>query len=142
MIQRDYILRLVEQLAKILSKVLLNRQEGKPREALEEIENSFGKIIGIDSLVLEALPAEKAAEMLGVSTESPAGGVKCLVAGRLLKEKADILVMDHDGRAMGCYQKALGLYLQGIRNIGAEEMDLKEYYADVKEIEKVLSQLS
>jgi hypothetical protein len=80
MIQKDYIMRMIEQMTKILARVLINREEGRREEALQEIENAFGKTVGIDPLLLDTLPIENIAEMFGILNDDSTGSVKCLVA--------------------------------------------------------------
>lgn len=52
MIQKDYIMRMIEQMAKALVKILLNKEAGHQEEAIKEVENAFMKTIGIDSVLL------------------------------------------------------------------------------------------
>jgi hypothetical protein len=141
MIQKDYILRMTEQIAKILARILLNKQAGKQEEALREIENSLKVTIGIDPLLLETLSIDDVAELLGVSKDGSAGSVKCIFAGRLLKEKAELLAKIDEGRSKEYYHKALDLYLRGILSIGYTEMDLSGCYSEIKAIEMQLGEL-
>jgi hypothetical protein len=92
-------------------------------------------------MLLDTLSIESVLEMLGVSKDNVAGSIKSILAGRLLKEKADILsATDHAG-SIECFHKALGLYLRGILSIGYTEMELAGYYADVRAIEDELGDL-
>ena len=139
MIQKDYILRIIEQMAKVLAKVLFNKEAGNHVEAIKEIENALKSDIGIDPILLDTLPIENIADFFGLSHDKASASIKCILAGQLLKEKADILSDKNDTRAATYYHKALGLLLIGTKNIGYTEVDLKNYYDTISEIEKKLN---
>jgi hypothetical protein len=136
MIQKDYIMRIIEQLGKILAKVLINKNEGETEEALSTIDTAFKNILGLDSQLFDTLSDAFIAEVLGISKDKSTASMKCIVAARLLKEKADILkqMANSNQAALSYYQKALRLYRQGMLNIGYNELDLTSYYADIKQI--------
>ena len=132
---------MIQQMTKMLAKVLLLKEQGNQKEALREVENAFRNTIGIDPELVDTLPIESIAELLGISKDASTGSTKCIVLGRLLKEKAELLSRTNDAKSKEYYHKALGLYLKGILNIGYTEIDLTGYYSDVKDIEKILGNL-
>jgi hypothetical protein len=138
MIQKDYIMRMIEQMTKVLAKVLSLEKDGNQAEALKEADNFIGNTIGVDPVLLDALLIDDSSELLGISKDKSTGSMKCIVAGRLLKEKADILSMNNHNKSLEYYHKALCLYLKGIMNIGYTETDLTTFYKDVKTIEENL----
>lgn len=138
MIQKDYIMRMIEQMAEVLAKVLFNKEEGKKEEALKEIDNSFNVLVGVDSKLINSLPIEHIAELFGISKDKPTGSMKCIIAGKLLKEKSKLLQETAAEESEQCLHKALGLFLRGILNIGYTELDLANYIDDIKEIENDL----
>lgn len=127
-------MRMIEQMGKILAKVLLNKEEGKQEEAIKEINNSFGALVGIDSTLLKTLPIENVAELFGISKDKSTGSMKCLIAAKLLKEKSQLLKVDVAEESIEVIHKALFLYLRGLLNIGYTEMDLTCYINDLKSI--------
>jgi hypothetical protein len=75
-----------------------------------------------------------------MSKDDAAVSIKCIVIAKLLKEKADIakLNSDENSKLVYNYQKSIGLYLEGILNNKNVEIDLSNYYSDVKEIVKII----
>ncbi len=136
MIQKDYIMRMIEQLSKFLAKVLFKKNEGNHEEALSIIESAVENMFGLSLELFNTLSAKDIAELLGISKDKSTGGMKCIVAARLLKEKAEIHELEGKDYSftISCYQKALSLYLQGMLSIGYTELDLTNYYADINQI--------
>jgi hypothetical protein len=140
MIRQDYIMRLIEQLVKVLAKILFNKKNGNYNEALDNIDNALSTFVGLDYFMLNRLSVKDIKTLLNINEEESAVSVKCLIAAKLLKERTEILKLN------GCenlelvqnYQKALDLYLECIMNLKSEEMDLSSYYADIKELAEIL----
>jgi tetratricopeptide (TPR) repeat protein len=133
-------MRLIEQLVKVLAKILFNKQNGNYNEALNNIDNALSTFAGLDYFMLNRLSVKDIKTLLSINEEESSVSVKCIIAAKLLKERTDILKLN------GCknleliqnYQKALDLYLGCIMNIKSEEMDLGGYYADIKELAEIL----
>jgi hypothetical protein len=138
MIQKDYIMRIIEQMGKILAKVLLDKEEGKQEEAIKEIDNSFGTLIGIDALLLKTLSYENVAELFGISKDKSTASMKCIIAAKLLREKSELLKDVQAEESIENLHKALGLYLKGLLNIGYTEIDMTGFINDVKMLENDL----
>ena len=131
---------MIRQLSQFIARVVLNKNAGNYEEAQSNVEAAFGTILGLDSGLLDTLPADDIAELLGIAKDKPAGSMKCLVAARLLKERADILELSgKDGTLSAAYfLKALRLYVEGLLSIGYTELDLTGYHADVRLITEKL----
>ncbi|MBD3346713.1 MAG: hypothetical protein GF401_16785 [Chitinivibrionales bacterium] len=140
MIQKDYILRMIEQLGKVLARVLLKKNAQKHEEATLDIEKASGAILGIDFSLLDTLSSPAIAELLGISIAPSTGSMKCLIAGRLLKEKADILKLSGKDSAstIQYYQKSLYLYLKGMPTMGYTELDTTEWRNDIRILADIL----
>lgn len=136
MIQKDYIMRMIEQLTKFLAKILFKKNEENHEEALAIIESAMVNIFGLSPDLFDTLSDIAIAELLGISKDKSTGGIKCIVAARLLKEKAEILELKENDSSFtnSCYQKVLSLYLQGMLSIGYTELDLTSYYTDINQI--------
>lgn len=90
---------------------------------------------------MDALSIGDIAEILGILKDKSSGSMKCILAARLLKERAELLSNSKDDKSLEYYHKALGLYLRGLLNIGYTEIDLTDYIADVKTIHKTLQSM-
>jgi tetratricopeptide (TPR) repeat protein len=111
MIQRDYIMRMIEQLAIVLKKILHLKQEGKIDEAETEISNIGKTLLGLDIDFLNKFNTAGIIDFLTRSNSFDTG--KCIIIAELLKEKGEL----HDIRkelneSYQCYQKSLDLYLE------------------------------
>jgi hypothetical protein len=140
MIRQDYIMRMIEQLVKALSKILFNKEAGNYNAAINDIDAAFNSITGLDYNMINDLSASDIISVLKMSKDDAAVSIKCIVIAKLLKEKTDIakLNSDENSRLIYNYQKAINLYLEGILNNKNVEIDLSNYYADVKDIAKII----
>jgi hypothetical protein len=136
MIQKDFIMRMIEQMGKMIAKALLNKEEGNTEEAIKEIDNSFSNLVGVDFRLFETLTSDNIAELLGILKDKSTGSMKCIIAAKLLKEKAELLKNNQTDESQKYLHKALVLYLKGILNIGYTEVDMESYCNDVRMIEK------
>ncbi len=136
MIQKDYILRMIEQIGKLLTRVMARREEGEGEDALRLIDEASASVLGIDFGLLRSLPARNIGELMGLTQDRTTGSMKCLIAGRLLKEWADIesLAGVEAGTIASLYRKSLELYLDGLLRMGYTELDMSEYFAQAREI--------
>ncbi len=88
MFQRDYILRLVEQLAKTLGVVLTLKKARRFDEAELAIAKAAQNLIGLDVETLLALPVEQIVSLFSPSGSLDAG--KCIVVAEILYEYGEI----------------------------------------------------
>jgi hypothetical protein len=140
MIRQDYIMRMIEQLVKVLAKILFNKESRNYNTAVNEIDAAFKSITGLDYNMINDLSASDIISVLKMSKDDAAVSIKCIVIAKLLKEKTDIakLNSDENSRLIYNYQKAINLSLEGILNNKNVEIDLSNYYADVKDIAKII----
>lgn len=138
MIRQDYLMRMIEQLVKVLTKILFNKESGNYNAALNNIDDAFNMLVGLDYKIVNQLSAKDLIALLGISKDDTAVNIKCIVIAKLLKEKADIVKQNSNDNLtlLYNYQKALTLYLHGILNNKNYEINLNNYYTDVKEIVK------
>jgi hypothetical protein len=64
MIRKDYILRMVQEFAKFLAKIIGLKMDGKLDEALKEIDNVYKGMIDLDPIVLKSLGPEEVLDFL------------------------------------------------------------------------------
>lgn len=138
MIRQDYIMRMIEQLVKVLTKILLSKKAGNFNAALNTIEDALNTIVGLDYNTINQLSAKDIIALLGISKDSTTVNIKCIVIAKLLKEKTDLAKQNGNDNSILVYgyQKAMALYLHGILNYKNVEIDINSYYSDVKEIAK------
>jgi tetratricopeptide (TPR) repeat protein len=129
---------MVEQFVNVLTKLLLNKKEGNYDAACDDIDTAFTTLMGLDYNFIKELSAEKTISLLQISKNQSEVNFKCVIIGKLTKEKADIDKLKYNSIQTGDYYKALKLLLEGIINNNNPELNLSNYYPDVKEIVNVL----
>ena len=136
MIQKDYIMRMIEQVTRLIAKALQRKSDDEYEEALSIIESASGSILGIDYTLFDALSSADCANLLGITKDPSTASIKCLIGARLLKTRADVLIEISNDSASGraYYQKAIDLYRIGFAAIGYNELDLTGFYRDITEI--------
>ncbi len=136
MIRQDYIMRMIEQLVKVLSKVISNKKSENYHEAIDNIDNAFQNILGLDYDLLDTLSVKDIISLLNISSNNTKFSINCIIIAKLFKEKADIKELINKGNpsSVAYYKKALSLYLEGILNIGDIDLDQSTYHDDVKDI--------
>ena len=90
MIREDYIMRMIEQLVRVLAKILLNKETGNYQEAKNNIETAFKNILGLDYNLVKVLSAQDIISLLKISKDDAMLSIKCIIMAKLLKERADI----------------------------------------------------
>ena len=88
MIERDYIMRMIQMLVQALVQILFHKRGGQYPEALGEIQKASKTLIGVELDVIRRLTDIQIIELL--SLVKIFGVPKCYVAGRLLKEEAEV----------------------------------------------------
>jgi DNA-binding transcriptional regulator GbsR (MarR family) len=139
MIQKDYIMRMIEQLTAAIAKILKLGDTGKQEEAIKEMENAFSNTIGLNLPLLDSFSVDNIAEMFGISKDRASAGIKCLAAAKLLKLRADLLNVSEPQKYSDRYHKVLGFYIKGLSATENLEIDKDQYCSDVRQIEKELA---
>lgn len=116
LVQRDYILRIIEQLGEVLSHVLHLRRGGSLLEARQYIEQSIGRLVGMEMDTVTDLSADElAAEIRGRLANHKQRQLvsdQIVVLAGLLHESAHIHDDAGDGAAARADRiKALELYV-------------------------------
>lgn len=127
MFQRDYILRLVEQLAKTIGAVFTLKKAKRFDEAELAIAEAAKNLVGIDVTTLLALPVEQIVTLFSPSGSLDAG--KCLVVAELLYEHGDLKHLRGDEEtAYHTRIRALSLLLEVSGRESFERIPDPEHY--------------
>ena len=138
MIRQDFFMRMIEQLVKVLAKILSNKEAGNYNAALNNIDDAFNTIVGLDHNIIAQLSANDIIALLEMSKDDTGVNIKCIVIAKLLREKEDLSKQGSNNKSTldYNYQKAITLYLHGILNSKNVEINLHNYHLDVKDIVK------
>ncbi|MGE5861706.1 MAG: DUF6483 family protein [Ignavibacteria bacterium] len=132
MIQQDYIMRMIDQLARVLAKILFNIETGDYRTALKEIDAALNGLTGLDYNFLNSLTDKDIIALLKISEDNEITGAKCFVIGKLLKEAAGLKAMKENNYIINSeYQKVLSLYLEGILSNRNSVQLFADYFKDI-----------
>ena len=108
MLQRDYVLRAIQQLARAIGRILGLKRAGKLDEALEAVSVTADEIFGTMRTTLDAIDPQSAARLLASHERIEAYAL-------LTAEEASILeLMGDEPRAKSGHRRALSLYLEAV----------------------------
>ena len=108
MIERDYLMRLFQQLTNVLARILRAREQEKYDEAQEAIDGAYGELFGLNATLVDVMSAESLAQLLGDREK-----IKALA--RLFKEEGELCELQDDPtQAVIKYKKSLELYLEAV----------------------------
>jgi hypothetical protein len=108
LVERDYVLRMIQLLARAIARILGLKQAGKLEEALEEIQTTGDQIFGSIRSTLDAIDPQSAARLL-------TDGEKIEAYAALTAEEASIRELMGDAtRARSAEHRALSLYLEAL----------------------------
>jgi hypothetical protein len=137
--QRDYILRLVEQLAKTLGSVVALKKAKRYDEAERGVAEAAKNLVGLDVATLLALPVEHIVTLLSPGSSLDAG--KCIVVAELLYEHGELKELQgEDGTAYDTRVRALCLLLEVSGRESLERIPDSERY--LRRIEALVDTLS
>ena len=125
MLQRDYLMKMTQMLATVLTKVLFNKENKNYMEAEKDIESAAKTLVGLDLNLIKILNVE---DVLKLMKTSDVYAGRCLISAELLKEYGDILgEKERINESIDIYIKSLWLYLETILT---KELPEPEIYYD------------
>jgi len=131
MIREDYIMRMVKQFTRAVTKILRLKESHKYHAALKTVNETFQKLFGLNSEVFDSLSTESIIELLKL--EHSEIMQKCFWVAKLIKEEAEIYESQKDSRiSESKYLKSLELYLEGITY--GDNSNVYDYFTKIKEI--------
>lgn len=111
MIRKDYIMRLMEQLAEVIAGVLLNKRKGQYDQAVAALDDAVLRFTGIESGLAESFDIEGLLVLLRHENEIDTG--RGMILAELLREKAEVIELSQGFEpATNLYAKSLRLYLE------------------------------
>ncbi|KKC47567.1 MULTISPECIES: DUF6483 family protein [Paenibacillus] len=120
MFQRDYIMRMIEQLGQVAGAVLGLKKEWRHAEALQAIEELLEKQFRLNSRLLRSLSDEDLVAMLSRSGNPDHAQLQVLAV--LLREEADLLLeLGQESAAFVLRIKSLHLFMR-LSLMGAERI--------------------
>ena len=116
MLEKDYLMRMIQQLAIVLAKILFNKDISNYDLALEEIDDAFKSLLGWDTDFTTSLTSLELFEKLELIEGKH--WEKCLVAAELINQEAQVyeLKRGYSPLITDLYKKAFLFYLQVIEN--------------------------
>ncbi len=120
MIERDYIMRMIQMLVQALLRILSYKQKKDYPKALTEIQNASKTLIGVELDVIRRLSDVQIIDLLTLVKNF--GSPKCYLAGMLLKEEADIFELQgKTSESIDARTKSLSLLTEAAIERGAAE---------------------
>lgn len=135
MIQRDYVLRLIEQFFEALRKALSQRDAQAYPEALQTLRKAYRSFLGAGA---DFVDAQSADDLIASMRDGLLGPEQIAMAAKLLKEEAALReALDEPDRALACRRKALRLYLEVFCGPGAPRLD--SFFGEIEELSDALA---
>jgi hypothetical protein len=108
MIERDYVLRMIQLLARAVARIFGLKRAGQLEEALEAVSDTVDEIFGTLRTTLDAIDPQSAAKLLSNQEKIEAYALLTVEAASILE------LMGEPMRAESGYRRALSLYLEAV----------------------------
>ena len=136
MAQRDYLLRMVEEMTRALAQIIYHKEIKDYQAAHDLIEEQCKQARGMGSGFIRSLPDETLLSML--TTLGELDEEKCWLLALLLKAEGDLFAEEHDeNRSFYSYLKACNLFLETLHTRHASKN-----FEKVDEIEELVKHLA
>lgn len=131
MYEKDYIMRMIQQMVRVLLEIFGLKQKGSLEEAYDLIDMTLQQFTGLSSKMINDFDEENLLNFLSPSKNL--NYEKCFVVGILLKEEGDLLFKQNmNNEGLNRFRKAYAL-LDKVRNSSYAEMlpQMESIYADL-----------
>ena len=119
MLTKDYIMRMIDTLVKVIERVLHLKEIEDFNGALDEIDKVTKELFGFDRNFINNLSDAQLVKMVSASEVLIAPN--CYLLGALFKEEAEIFrLQNQEDTSIELYERALNLFVEGLRNSTAE----------------------
>lgn len=138
MLRRDYILRMIQEAAELLSRIQSLKKEQRWSEAGLDLNARLATLVGADAQTVVKLSNTELLARVIQGESTLAVKEKTIFVSALLKEAGDIAaVQDREAEARSCYLKGLDLLLDVLR-----EGDTHEFPEFMPRVEMFMSALA
>lgn len=128
-------MRLIEQFAEAISKILKLKKEKDYKKALSTIDKTFNELFGLNSLFISSYGTEDLISI--ISTDGVPDVNKCIIIATLLKEEGEIYeAQKQKDTSRMRYSKSLDIFLRGTLSEDEVKMDTNSY-----NLEKIVEKL-
>lgn len=136
MTQSDYIMRMVEQLARVLQQIISKRESREYASAYEILNEAYQSLTGLKAKFVHQLSDHQLISLLDSGTQS--GNEQLIALAELLFEEATLAEELNDARyeANSLRVKSLSLFLQVVNQ--SEYWQSDEYVLKIKEISQMV----
>lgn len=114
MLRRDYLMRMIEDMAGMIGKVFNLKQQRKTIEALWELDEWYQKQFRLNSSLLDSLSAKDIVELFRNGDILEADQLQSLA--RMMKEEGEVYLLSGLDEGIIRHMKALHLYLAAYLN--------------------------
>ena len=134
MIQRDYILRMIEQFFALVRRILKHRETQQYEKALEAIQGAYKAFLGCDEGFIDSHSAD---DLVGMMHDGILQPEQLVMTAKLLAEQAETLeVLEAVDEAARLRGKSLALYLEVFLGRGAPT--LESCFSDIDRLAEAL----
>ncbi len=128
MLTRDYIMRLINTLVKVLAKVLFRKDAKDYEGALQQIDKAVVELLGFDGKFMRSVSNKQLVELFGL--EQATFTAKCYTAGVLFKEEAEVLELQgKEDESLNMYVKSFNIFIEGLKK--SPKMIEPEHYEKI-----------
>ncbi len=115
MLTKDYIMRMIDALIKVLEKLLLLKESKNYNGALDEIEKVTKELFGLDRKFINSISDTQLINMIGVSETLLVPN--CYLLGVLFKEQAEIIKLQGNrGISLEMFERSFNFFSQGLQH--------------------------
>ncbi len=135
MIRRDYLMRLIEQFAEAVSKLLKLKEDKNYEEALSLIGQTYDELLGFDSLFINSFSTDDLISIISIDGVPDVN--KCIIIATLLKEEGEVYeAQNQEDMSRMRFLKSLDIFLRGLLSEGEIMLDYHSY-----ELEKIVDKI-
>lgn len=125
MIQRDYIMRQIEMLTRVVARLLQLKEQKKYEVALKEIGDVYDELFAAEARLLKIVDTTTAACILG-------HWERVKIFATLRKEEAEIFKLKNEmPRALEIFQQAKELFLKTLEMKGSPDQECLDLAAKI-----------
>ncbi|MBI3787213.1 MAG: hypothetical protein HY276_03060 [Ignavibacteriales bacterium] len=136
MLTRDYLLRMISSLARVLAKVMLHKKAKQYDQAMEELQQAGKQLLGMNLLLLSSLSDEELIALLKLGERFDVE--KCLAAAELLREQSEIQrLTGNENESARSAMKSLSLFTELVQY--EKEALPQEYFEKIESLIQALS---